>query len=111
MNINRKEIKINLNDENFSMVLDFESAILYQELSGESIFVGVERIGKEMDIKCFAYLIASTLRTEEGKLVGMDFVKKLDLVFSMEFFMNKLGELLENSLPANDEADIKKKKA
>ena len=109
MNINRKVIEVEINDRKMAMVLDFESAIKYQENMKESIFVGVQRIGKEMDILAFAHLIASTLRDENDKLVGIDFVKKLDLVGSLDFFMGKLGELMDNSVPEAKEQDPKKK--
>lgn len=109
MNINRKTIEVEINDKKMNMVLDFESAIVYQEKMNESIFVGVQRIGKEMDIIALAYLIASTLRDEEDKLVGVDFVKKLDLVSSLDFFMGKLGELMDNSVPEAKEKGSKKK--
>lgn len=109
MNINRKEIKFELNGKPMIMILDFESAISYQENMNESIFVGVQRITKKMDILAFAHLIASTLRYENDELVGIDFVKKLDLVDSVDFFMNKLGELMDNSVPEAKE-DSKKKK-
>lgn len=110
MNINRKTIEIEINDKKMGMVLDFESAIYYQEKMNESIFVGVQRIGKKMDILAFAYLIASTLRDEKDQLVGIDFVKKLDLVASVDFFMTKLGELMDNSVPEEKEQNPKKKK-
>ena len=110
MNINRKEIKFEINGKPMVMVLDFESAIFYQENMNESIFVGVQRITKQMDILAFAYLVASTLRNENDDLVGIDFVKKLDLVGSVDFFMNKLGELMDNSVPEAKEEDSKKKK-
>ena len=109
MNINRKVIEVEINDKKMAMVLDFESAIFYQENMKESIFVGVQRIGKEMDVIAFAYLISSTLRDENDDLVGMDFVKKLDLVGSLDFFMTKLGELMDNSVPEAKEKSSKKK--
>lgn len=110
MNINRKQIKVEVNGKEMSMVLDFESAIYYQEQMNESIFKGVQRIGREMDIVAFAQLIASTLRDSNDKLVGLEFVKKLDLVGSLEFFMTKLGELMDNSVPEAKEDNSKKKK-
>lgn len=110
MNINRKTIEVEINDRKMSMVLDFESAIYYQENMNESIFVGVQRIGKEMDIIALVNLIASTLRDEEDKLVGLDFVKKLDLIEAVDFFMGKIGELMDNSVPEAKEKNPKKKK-
>lgn len=110
MNINRKKIEVEINDKKMALVLDFESAIKYQEAMNESIFVGVQRIGKEMDILAFAHLIASTLRDEDDDLVGIDFVKKLDLVGAVDFFMGKIGDLMDNSVPEAKEKNPKKKK-
>lgn len=110
MNINRKTIEVEINDRKMTMVLDFASAIFYQEKMNESIFVGIQRIGKQMDILAFAYLIASTLRDENDELIGIDFVKNLDLVSSVDFFMSKLGELMDNSVPEEKEKNPKKKK-
>ena len=108
MNINRKEIKLEINNQPMVMVLDFQSAIFYQENMKESIFVGVQRISKQMDVMALAYLIASTLRNENDELVGIDFVKKLDLINSLDFFMDKLGELMDNSVPMAKEGSEKK---
>lgn len=108
MNINRKVIEVEINDKKMHMVLDFESAINYQEQMNESIFTGIQRIGKERDIIAFAYLIANTLRHEDDTLVGIDYVLKLDLIGSLEFFMDKLGELMDNSVP--EAKDNSKKK-
>lgn len=109
MNISRKVVKVEINEKVYGMVLDFESAITYQELSGESIFEGVNKIGQKQDVMALAYLLASTLRDENDKLLGLDFVKKLDLVGSLEIFMTKLTELMENSLPKEDGKKTKKK--
>lgn len=110
MNINRKEIKLEVNNQAMSMVLDFESAIYYQENMKESIFVGIQKISKSMDVLSLAYLIASTLRTDNDEIVGYDFVKKLDLINSTEFFMDKLTELMNNSVPQVKEEKKSKKK-
>ncbi len=110
MNINRKEIKLEINNQEMMMVLDFESAIYYQENMKESIFVGIQKISKSMDVLSLAYLIASTLRDSNDDIVGYEFVKKLDLIDSTEFFMNKLTELMDNSVPKVEEGNKSKKK-
>lgn len=102
MNLSRKVVKVEINERNYGMVLDFESAITYHEFTNESIFVGVNKIAQEQDLLSLAYLIASTLRDENDNLVGLDFVKKLDLVESLNVFMDKLTELMDNSVPKED---------
>lgn len=108
MNIQRKVIKIELDGKEYDFILDFESAIEFQGLYKKSIFIGLSKISEEQDLMALACLIASCLKNEKGKPVGMDFVKKLDLMSTVEYFMNKLSELVDNSLPVEDEPNKKK---
>ena len=108
MNIQRKVIKIELDGKEYDFILDFESAIEFQGLYKKSIFIGLSKISEEQDLLALACLIASCLKNEKGKAVGMDFVKKLDLMSTVEYFMNKLSELVDNSLPVEDEPNKKK---
>lgn len=108
MNIQRKVIKIELDGKEYDFILDFESAIEFQGLYKKSIFIGLSKISEEQDLMALACLIASCLKNEKGKPVGMDFVKKLDLMNTVEYFMNKLSELVDNSLPVEDEPNKKK---
>lgn len=109
VNIMRKVIKTNIENNEYDLVLDFESAIVFQDLYGESIFLGIDRIIQKQDIKALACLIASCLKDEEG-CVGMEFVKKIDLMSGLPFFMDIIGELMENSLPTEENVDKKKPK-
>ena len=102
MNIIRKVVKIELNGQEMGMVLDFESAITYQELTGESILKGVQKISSDMDIKALCCLMASVLRDKDDNLVGVDFVKKLDMMSGMEFFMENVMQLMDNAMPKDD---------
>lgn len=108
MNIMRKTIKVNIENNEYDLVLDFESAMVFQDLYGESIFLGIDKIIQKQDIKALACLIASCLKDENG-CVGMDFVMEIDLMNGLPFFMEKIGELMENSLPKEDEKVDKKK--
>lgn len=108
VNIMRKAIKTNIENNEYDLVLDFESAMEFQDLYGESIFLGIDKIIQKQDIKALACLIASCLKDEDG-CVGMDFVMKIDLMNGLPFFMEKIGELMENSLPTEDEKVDKKK--
>ncbi len=108
MNIKRKVINIELNGKEYDFILDFASAIDFQEYYGKSIFVGLEKISSEQDLVALAKLIASCLKTKDGKSVGMEFVKNIDLVEGSQFFISKIQELMENSLPK--EKDDNKKK-
>lgn len=108
MNIMRKAIKVEIENNEYDLILDFESAMVFQDLYNESIFIGIDKIIQKQDIKALACLIASCLKNEDG-CVGMDFVKGIDLMDGLPFFMEKIGELMENSLPMEDEKVAKKK--
>lgn len=108
MNIQRKEIPMEINGEKYSFVLDFESAIEFQSTYGKSIFVGLSKLSEEQDLLAMASLIASCLKDKSGKPVGMEFVKGLDLMSGIETFMDKLTELVDNSIP-KEKKPIKKK--
>ena len=93
MNIFRKPIKVEIENKEYDFVLDFESAIVFQDLYGKSIFFGIDKITKEQDIKALGCLIASCLKDKDTfKCVGMDFVRKVDLMEGLPFFTDKLAE-------------------
>lgn len=106
MNIKRKVIPVEIEGKDYEFVLDFRSAMDFQDMYGKSIFEGLDRLGKSQDLKALGCLIASCLK-EDGKGVGFDFVAELDLMTALEFFMGKIEELMANSLP--QETDNKKK--
>lgn len=108
MSIMRKAIKVEVENNEYDFVLDFESAMVFQDLYKKSIFIGIDEIIQKQDIKALACLIASCLKNEDG-CVGMDFVMQIDLMGGLPFFMEKIGELMENSLPMEDEKVAKKK--
>ena len=83
MNINRKVVAVEVEGRKMGLVLDFESAIAYEEATGESIFKGIAKIGQGIDIKTYFYLISATLE--------------------------KIDELMNNSVPEAKEEDLKKK--
>lgn len=108
MNIKRKVIKMEIEGKDYDFILDFESAIEFQESYGKSIFVGLSKLSEEQDLLALACLIASCLKDESGKPVGMDFVKSMDLMGGLELFMEKLTDLVDNSVP-KEEVPTKKK--
>lgn len=111
INIFRKPVIIELEGKEYDFILDFESAIVFQDLYGQSIFMGIDKITTNQDVKALSCLIASCLKDPDTfKCVGMDFVKKIDLIAGLPFFTDKIAELLGASLPENDEEDKKKQK-
>ena len=107
INIKRKAIKVDIENNEYDLILDFESAIEFEDLFGESIFIGIDKIIQKQNVKALACLIASCLKNEDG-CVGMEFVKEIDLMDGLPFFMEKIGELMENSLPTEENVDKKK---
>ena len=111
INIFRKPVIVEIEGKEYDFVLDFESAIVFQDLYGESVFVGIDKITKDQDLKALACLVASCLKDKETfKCVGMNFVKGIDLITGLPFFTDKLADLMTESLPENDEKDKKKQK-
>lgn len=108
MNLKRKPIVIKIGKEKYEMILDFESAIEFEDLYGKSIFEGIRKISTEQNIKALACLIASCVKKDET-CVGMDFVKGMDLMSNLEFFIDKLGDLMDNSLDTDSEENVQKK--
>lgn len=113
MEILRKEVPIEINGVNYKFILDFGAAIHFQKLYGKSILVGLEEISQNQDIEALGYLVASCLKTGEGKdekSVGVEFINELDFISSLPMFMEVLPKLVENSLPKDTEENIAKKK-
>lgn len=110
MNINRKKTFVKLDGKKYAMVLDFESAIYFQEHTGKSIFEGINSIGVDQDMLSLAYLVGATLRDNQDNIVGVDAVKKLDLISNLEPLMEAMTELMDNSVQKESKAQAVKKK-
>lgn len=108
MNIQRKEIDIELNGKEYKAVLDFGAAIEFEGLTKKSILVEINKIATTQSMATLAYLMASVIKTKANKSIGIAEIQKVDLVGGLEYFMEKMNELLENSLPQEEEDDIDK---
>lgn len=109
ISIMRKPIKIEIDNKEYDFVLDFESALKFQDMYEKSIFVGIDNIRLTQDLRALAYLVASCVKDPAtNKCVGLEFVNKLDLLAGLNFFMDKIAELMENSLPEETDEDKKK---
>ena len=64
VNIMRKAVKVEIENNEYDFILDFESAIIFQDLFGDSIFLGIDKIIQKQDVKALACLIASCLKDE-----------------------------------------------
>lgn len=108
MNLKRKAIEMVVEGKKYELILDFESAIDFEDMYGKSIFEGIKNISKDQNIKALACLIASCLK-DEGKSVGMDFVKQLDLMKYLEPFISQIGQLMTNSIEEEKDTKVQKK--
>lgn len=80
----------------------------FEDIYGKSVFEGIRKISQEQNIKALACLIACCLKDDDGA-VGMDFVKKLDLMEYLELFIEKLGDLMANSIEEEKDEEVQKK--
>ena len=106
MNIQRKEIDIELNGKNYKAVLDFGAAIEFEGLTKKSILVEMNKIAETQSMTMLAYLMASVIKTKANKSIGISEIQKVDLIGGLNYFTDKMSELLENSLPQTEEDDI-----
>lgn len=113
MDILRKEIPLEINGVEYKFVLDFKSAMDFQKFYGKSILIGLDAISTEQDVEALGCLVASCLKVGEGKEekgVGLEFIGQLDFLKTLPMFMEVIPQLVENSLPKDDEENIAKKK-
>lgn len=109
MNLKKKTVEVVIDEVVYDLVLDFGSAIDFEDMYGKSIFEGIRKISTEQNVKALACLIACCLR-EEDEPVGMNFVREMDLMGSLDLFIEKLGDLMANSIEEEkDEKEIQKK--
>lgn len=112
MNIQRKEIEIKLNDKNYVAVLDFGAAIYFEGLTKKSLLVEIQNIATSQNMSTIACLMASVIKKENNKSIGLKEIEKVDLIEGLTYFMEKMNELFENSLPEDEEVEedeVKKK--
>lgn len=95
MKFNNIVVDVVIEDKKYIMSLNFGSAIEFQKLSKKSIFEGIEVISNKQDLTIMTYLIASCLKNEKGKSVGIKFVEQLDLMTYLPILMEALGKLMQ----------------
>ena len=94
--------KIILNNKEYNLVLDLRSSIKYQELSGQTIFEGIEAIANKQDMSAIVNLLCATLRSKKGEPIKKEFILGLDMLENLPAIMLALNELL-----VKDKEDIK----
>lgn len=112
MNIQRKEVDIVLNGKKYKAVIDFGAAVEFEGLTGKSILTEMSNIAKTQSMHTLACVMASVIKKEENKSIGLEEVCKVDLIDGMSYFIDKMNELFDNSLPKDEEIygkEVKKK--
>ena len=112
MNIQRKTVEMELNGKSYEAVLDFGAAIEFEGLTGKSIISEMQNLEKTNSIATLAYIMASVIKKEKNKSVGIKLIETVDLIEGSNYFIEKMNELFENSLMSSDEEedeDVKKK--
>lgn len=103
MNIQRKTIELELNGKKYEAVLDFGAAIEFESLTGKSIINEIQKLEKTNSMSTLAYIMASVIKKEKNKSVGIKLIETVDLINGLSYFMDKMTELFENSLISSDE--------
>jgi len=109
LSLARTSIELEVQGKKYEMILDFESAIEFEAKRGYSIFTGVNKVTQAKSMTDLAYLIACITRDDTGKMVGLDFVKNMDIISNMAYLTEMLTELVTKSLPEATEEDKKGK--
>lgn len=102
--------KINIEEDEMFCVVDMKTIATYKKITGESFLKGIERISN-MDEEVILNLLASSLRYEvNGDPVGLEYLNKFNPLALLTHTMDVIVELVEESLPKSNAADVKKKK-
>lgn len=114
MNIQRKTVELELNGKKYEAVLDFGAAVEFEGLTGKSILAEMQNLETTNSITTLAYIMASVIKKEKNKSVGIKLIETVDLIDGLNYFMEKMNELFENSLMPSEEGEedneeIKKK--
>lgn len=89
-----KKVKITLDNKSYDLVLDLRSALLFQQLQGETIFEGIEGIASKQDVAAIVNLLCSTVRNKKGEPIKKETVLSLDMMKNLPNIMIALSELL-----------------
>lgn len=104
-----KPVEININGEEYILTMDFGTAVDYQLNTGKDIMKAFEELANS-NIVALCNLLAVMLKdkkTEEP--VGIKFVKKIDIMGSLDYLTDKVLEVMGLSVMPADETDKEKK--
>ena len=104
-----KPVEIIINGKKYDLTLDFGTAIEYQLETGEDVMKAFDKLA-EADLIALCQLLAAMLKDKKtGEPVGMAFVKKIDIMSSLDYLTDKVLEVMGMSTMPMDENQAKKK--
>lgn len=108
MNIQRKEIELELNGEKYYAILDFAAAVDFESRTGKSITKEIQNLIKNESLLTLANIMASVIKKENNKCVGINFISELDLIDATNYFIGIMEQLIELGLPKAEPESEKK---
>ena len=104
-----KPVEIEIDGEKYDLTLDFGTAVDYQLNTGEDIMKAFEKLANS-DIIALCNLLAVMLKDKETEEpVGVKFVKRINIMESLDYLTDKVLEVMGMSVMPADEESKKKK--
>ena len=104
-----KPVEVKIEDKEYNLALDFGAAVDYQLQTGEDIMKAFDKLANT-DLLVLCQLLAVMLRDKEtNEVVGMELVKKIDMMNSLDYLTDKVLEVMGMStIPADPKQKEKK---
>ena len=104
-----KPVEINIDGKDYILTMDFGTAVDYQLNTGKDIMKAFEELA-DSNIVALCNLLAVMLKDRETEEpVGVKFVKKIDIMESLDYLTDKVLEVMGMSvMPADEETKGKK---
>jgi hypothetical protein len=106
-----KPVEIEIDGKLYDLTLDFGTAVDYQLNTGEDIMKAFEKLAKS-DIVALCNLLGVMLKDKKTQEpVGVKFVKRINIMESLDYLTDKVLEVMGMSvLPADEESKKNKGK-
>lgn len=106
-----KPVEIEIDGKSYDLTLDFGTAVDYQLNTGEDIMKAFEKLAKS-DIVALCNLLGVMLKDKKTQEpVGVKFVKRINIMESLDYLTDKVLEVMGMSvLPADEESKKNKGK-
>lgn len=100
-----KPVEIEIDGKLYDLTLDFGTAVDYQLNTGEDIMKAFEKLAKS-DIVALCNLLGVMLKDKKTQEpVGVKFVKRINIMESLDYLTDKVLEVMGMSvLPADEES-------